>query len=290
LDFNPSGLPDLGEGNHVMIMRAGPNGEITTFSGTPDQLNMLGGLAYALPGGGGPNAGPTAGLTVIDPGTSYLYAILKRTDVATEIRLNARQREALESAEANQQQARQQQMRESIQGLSGSLQGKSQEDLQSALADRAKKMQEQVRAFTDARLKTLATILRPEQLARLRELDYQFRGPLAMGVPDVAALATLDKDQGARVAGLLKDYRQEVSKNLAFGTRTVTFQPGSAPATPPPPAPNSEEMRVKLVKADREIRISREALGAKALASLPDAQRAAWGKLAGKPFEFHPAL
>ena len=72
---------------------------------------------------------------------------LKRIDVASEIRLNARQREALETAETNQQQARQQQIRASIHGLSGSLQGKSAQELQTAMADRAKKMEEQMRSF-----------------------------------------------------------------------------------------------------------------------------------------------
>jgi len=293
IDLDPSQLPALGEGKQMVIVRAGPNGEITTFAGSPDMMvfggNGGGGLAYNLPGSGGPNAGPLAGLSVIDPGTSYLYALLKRIDVASEIHLNARQREALEAAETNQQEARKEQMKQSVQALTGSLKDKSPEDLRAAMTERAQKLREQTQGFTDARLKTLASILRPEQLARLKQLDLQFRGPLSMGVNDVAQQAALNKDQTATVAGLLKEYRQEVSKNLAFGARTVSFKPGSAPA-PAPPAPDSEEMRVKLVKADKQIRLARMSLAAKALTSLPAEQRAQWSKLTGKPFEFHPAL
>ncbi len=290
IELDPSQLPAMGEGNHVIIMRAGPNGETSAFIGSPDMMNLngAGGLAYNLPGSG-PNGGMYSGLTIIDPGVSYLYALLKRTDIATDIRLNARQREALEAAETNQQQARQQQMKQMVQGIT--LNYQNQQDIKSGLAEQVAKLKEQALSFTDTRLKTLAAILRPEQLARLKELDYQYRGPLAMGVHDVAELTTLNTELASKITGLLKEYRQEVAKNLPTGPRMISFKPGSAGApVPPPPAANSEEMRGKLVKADKEIRKSRQALGTKALATLPDPQRAQWQKLTGKPFEFHPAL
>ena len=293
IDLDPSQLSPLGEGNNVIIMRAGPNGEISTFSGSPDMVNFGGGggLAYNLPGSGGPNGGPYAGLTIIDPGVSYLYALLKRTDIGTEIRLNARQREALEAAETSQQQARQDQLKQSVQGFNISIDGSNKDDLRTAMADKIAKMQDQAKSFTDNRLKALASILRPEQMARLKELDYQYRGPLAMGMHDVATLATLNNDLATKVTGLYKEYKQEIAKNLPGGPRVVSFKQGgnaAPPATGPPP--NSEEMRGRLVKADKEIRKARVLLGAKALATIPDAQRAQWSKLTGKPFEFHPAL
>ncbi len=291
IDLDPSQLPQGGEGNHVIILRNGPNGEISTFSGSPDMINLNGGggggLAFNLPGAG---AGSNMGLAVIDPGVSYLYALLKRTDIATEIRLNARQREMLETAETSQQQARQDQMKQSIESLTQGLKNQNPQDLRATLTERAARMKEQALGFTDTRMKTLASILRPEQLARLKELDFQFRGPLAMGVQDVAQLATLNGDLAGKMTGLLKEYRQEVTKNMP-GVRTISLRPGStgAQAAPAPP-PNSEEMRGRLVKADREIRKARQVLGAKALATLPEPQRAQWSKLSGKPFEFHPAL
>jgi hypothetical protein len=292
IDLDPSTLPDLGDGKHVIIMRAGPNGEISTFAGNPDMLDFsnMGGISFGGPGMGGANRGAFANLNLIDPGTSYLYALLKRIDVGSEIRLNARQREALEAAEKNQQEARQQQMKEAVGQLTQNLQNKSPEELKSIMQERSAKMQEQSKNYADSRMKTLATILKPEQLARLKELDLQYRGPMAMGVNEIATLATLNREQSATVAGILKEYRQGVNKALGVGTRLTSFKPGSAPAAAPPAAPNSEEERVRLVKAEKEIRKSRQALGAKALGALADPQRAQWSKLTGKPFEFHPAL
>src|SRR5438270_441623 len=82
--------------------------------------------------------------------------------------------------------------------------GKHQDELKSIMQERAAKMQEQSKSYTDSRMKALATILRPEQLARLKELDLQYRGPMAMGVNDVATLATLNREQSTAVAAILK--------------------------------------------------------------------------------------
>jgi len=286
IDLDPNEIGKFGDGN-VMMFKAGPDGQIMTFGGPSMSMNGPGGLATALPD----QAPQNYGLYVIDPGVSYLYALLKRIDVGSEIRLNARQREALEAAETNAQQTRQEQLKASVQKLAASLQGQSPEELKAGLADRAAKIQDIVKGFTDTRLKTLTSILRPEQLARLKELDYQFRGPLAMGVRDVAAQTTLDADMTTKVSALLREYRATVNKNLPANPMLAMLKTrGGAPAAPPAPEPNSEEMRGRLVKADRAIRKARFELGAKALAGLPDAQRAAWAKLTGKPFEFHPAL
>ena len=93
IDVDPSQLPPLGEGNHIIINRVGPNGEFSSTVGGPEMLNLLGDGGFRL---SGPNGGAYAGLNIIDPGVTYLYALLKRIDVAQEIHLNARQREALE--------------------------------------------------------------------------------------------------------------------------------------------------------------------------------------------------
>jgi len=292
IDLDPSMLPNLGEGKHMIIMNAGPNGEINMFAGNPDMLDFsnMGGISFGVPPMGGVNRSAYANLNLIDPGTSYLYALLKRIDVASEIHLNARQREALEGAEKNQQEARQQQAKEAMAQLTQNLQGKSQDELKTLMQERAAKMQEQSKNYTDSRMRALATILRPEQLARLKELDLQYRGPMAMGVNEIATLATLNREQSTSVAAILKEYRAGVYKSLGISTRLASLKPGAAPTPPPPAAANSEEERVRLVKAEKEIRKSRQVLGARALGSLADPQRAQWQKLTGKPFEFHPAL
>src|SRR5689334_6396968 len=118
IELDGSQLPDLGNGQHVIINRVGPNGEVTTFTGGPELFNLMGPGGTVMNGGlAGMNGGSIGGLNVIDPGTSYLYALLNRTDVAQEIRLNARQREALEAAENGQQAARTQLVKDQIASL-----------------------------------------------------------------------------------------------------------------------------------------------------------------------------
>lgn len=290
IELDGSQLPPPGSGAQMIIVDAGPNGEFNAYVGSPDMFFLPGGDGFSGDIGASRNA--YAGLNIIDPGTSYLYALLKRVDVAEEIHLNARQREALDSAVTNQQELRKQQLKEGIQLGPGNIEGKSKDELTALFTERAQKMRDQQRMFSESRAKALATILKPAQLDRLKQLDLQFRGPMAMGVDEVATSAALNKDQSAKVSGILREYRQDVRKNLGFGAQTVTFRPGAeaAPPVTSAPPPDSEAERARLVKADKEIRKSRQTLGAKALASLPDPQRAQWMKLTGKPFEFHPAL
>lgn len=129
-------------------------------------------------------------------------------------------------------------------------------------------------------------------MARLKELDLQYRGPMSLGVNEVADQAAIGKELTGKVADVLKEYRQEVNKNLSFGARTVSLRQGanSGASAPAPPPPNSEEMRAKMVKAEKEIRKARVTLSAKALTLLPAQQRTQWQKISGKPFEFHPEL
>ena len=138
----------------------------------------------------------------------------------------------------------------------------------------------------------LAAILTPKQFTRLKELDLQWRGPLAMGVKDVSEQAKLTKEQSPKVSDLLKEYRQEVGKQLNFGARNIVFnQKQGAPAPPagdtkaPPPA-TPAEMQVRLEKAKKEIEKARKSLGEKALKGVADEQRAQWATLTGKPFQF----
>ncbi len=265
-----------------------PSGESHAYIGSPDMVYLPGGDGFSADAA----SGAYSGLNIIDPGTSYLYALLKRIDVAQEIHLNARQREALDEAVTNQQTSRRQLLNEAVGGIRINLQSKNKEEMQAAFSEQAQRLREQTKRFADSRMRTVAAILKPEQMARLKELDLQFRGPMSMAVDEVAAGVSLDKDQKAGVASLLSRYRQEVRKSLGVGTQGIAFKPDSVPSSPVTSAPpaDSEEKRVRLVKADKEIRKSRRELGAKALASLPDLQRAQWSKLRGKPFEFHPEL
>lgn len=94
----------------------------------------------------------------------------------------------------------------------------------------------------------------------------------------------------------LKEYRQEVSRHLQFGSRTVSFnqKQGSASAAVDPrasgPPPTPEETQAKREKARKEIEKARKTLGEKALKTVDDAQRTQWTTLTGKPFQFRTNL
>ena len=283
IELDPSQLPPPGAGGNVIIMRAGPDGQVFTFGGDPGALGMFG------PGGlmfGGPGGGFMGGLSIIDPGRSYIHQLIKRDDVRSELFITSQQREALEAAEKQQQTAQQQ----GFQALTGDLQGKSPDELRSQLTEQAKQIKEQMQNLADAKDKQLASILTPKQMNRLKELDLQFRGPLALGVKPVGDLVKLTPEQSPKEADLLKQYRQEVSQKLGFGARTASFNTkgGAAPAQPNPPSQPASpaEAQARMEKAQREIEQARKALGEKALQSVTGEQRTQWSSLTGKTFKF----
>jgi hypothetical protein len=288
-DLDPSQLPPPGEGDQVMIQMMGPDGQVMTFAGSPTSLGLLKGpdgrlLAY-------PGAGMMGGLEIVDPGRSYIHQLIKRDDVRSQLLITAKQREALDGIEKSQQTAMEQQMRQGLQVLGGDKQGKSKEELRDIVQAHLKQVHEQMQSLADERDKRLAAILTPKQMARLKELDLQWRGPLAMGVKPVADQAKLTNEQFPKVVDLLKEYRQEVSRQLSFGLRTAAFTqkpgPGASysPGAPTPPSTQAE-MQVRMEKAKREIEKARKSLGEKALHGLADVQRTQWSSLSGKPFQF----
>src|SRR5262249_22694204 len=153
-----------------------------SFLGGPGGFNIMGPNGVPMIGGG---------MDIIDPGRTYIFQLIKRDDVRSQILLTARQREALDASDKTQQDAMQQQMKLNLQHLGGDFQGKSKEEMAAAMQERAKQIQEQMKGMSDDREKRLAAILTPKQMARLKELDLQWRGPLAMGVKPVAEQAKL---------------------------------------------------------------------------------------------------
>jgi hypothetical protein len=294
IDVDPGQL-NLGSGNNIIMMKMGPDGQVMSFSGDPGSFGFMNG-----PGGFnivGPNGTMLGGgMDIIDPGRTYIYQLIKRDDVRSQILLTARQREALDASDKTQQDAMQQQMKINLQSLGSDLQGKSKEELQAAMQDRARQLQDQIKGMSDERDKRLAAILTPKQLARLKELDLQYRGPLAMGVKPVAELAKLTPEQAPKVFDLLKEYRQEVSKQFSLGVKTAGFNSKQGADSPSAsnknsaPAATQAEMQAKMEKAKKEIEKARRALGEKALKTLDDEHRAQWSTLTGRPFQFRTNL
>ena len=287
IDLDPNDLPNLGDGNQMVSVKVGPDGKVTAFTGSPDLLNGMDGIRIAGPNG----MIGIKGISVIDPGRSYLLPLLKREDVQAQLFLSPRQREALDALEKKQQTELQQQIKLTALPPIGELAGKSKEELSAMFTERAVKMREDMQALSSDRDKKMAAIVTPTQWSRLKELDLQWRGPLAMGVKEVAEQAKLTPSQTPAVAGLLKEYRQEVSKRMGTGFRTVSLGQKSAGGTPStrsenPPPTTPAEMQANMEKTAKEIEKARKALGDKALNTISSEQKAQWAALTGKPFVF----
>lgn len=286
IDLDPNDLADLG-GNQLFAVQVGPDGKITTSLGSQGVFIGPGAIRMAGPNG----MVGMKGLTIIDPGKNYALPLLKREDVQAQLFLSPRQREALDALEKNQQAELQQQIKLSALPSPGDIAGKSKEELRAVFTERAVKMREEVQALNSERDKKMAEILTPAQWARLKELDLQWRGPLAMGVKEVAEQAKLTPPQTTGVADLLKTYRQEVNKRMGMGFKTVSLaqKPGTGtplPRSETPPPTTPAEMQANLEKTAREIETARKSLGDKALTTISSEQKAQWAALTGKPFVF----
>jgi hypothetical protein len=288
IDLDVDQLSPEGEGNQMVAVRVGPDGQVMTYVFSPDAAGGLNGPKVL-----GPNGLPLmTGLPVIDPGRSYVALLIQRDDVQAHLYLTPRQREALNALTKSQQEALQQQVSQDALAMRDNIRGKSPEEIREFMTEHARKIREQKQNLDAARDQKLAAILTAAQITRLNELDKQWRGPLAMGVKEVGEQVSLTKEQSPVVADLLKQYRQEAARQQNFGFRTAPSAPqsgakASTASNDTPPLPSTPaEMQVKLEQAKKEIEKARKALGDKALNTLTPEQRRQWNGLTGKPFPF----
>lgn len=218
IELGPDQLGPVGPGGIAVIAGVGPDGKVTTFATGAGGLVLgddLNGSRFVL--GGANGMGMRLGMQIIDPGRSYIHELIQRDDVRAQLYLTAAQKEALDAAQKGQMQAIQQQAAQTFSNIKIDLNGKSPEEIQQFVTERAQKMQEQIQNLASNRDKQLAAILKPDQMARLKQLDLQWRGPLAMGVKEVAEQEKLTPEQMAPITDLLKEYRQEIAKRLRPG-------------------------------------------------------------------------
>lgn len=105
------------------------------------------------------------------------------------------------------------------------------------------------------------SVLTDAQRKRLRELELQWQGPIALTDPEVAKQVGLTEEQQAKIRGIV----QETFQSL----RPQPGQPGGAPGA------RMEEFRKAREQAEKKI-----------LEVLTPAQREKWQQMLGKPFEF----
>jgi hypothetical protein len=178
-------------------------------------------------------------------GRGGLSQLIGNESVQKELKLDDKQSEkAKELAEKMGEKARD--ARESLQGLEGE--------------ERMKKMQEINAEINTETTKAMGEFLKPEQVARLKQISYQQRGAQAFNDPEVAKKLNLSADQKTAI--------QEIEQESRTEMRSV-FQ-------------EFQNDREGAMKKMAELR--KQTL-AKVEAKLNDEQKKSWTELIGAPFE-----
>ncbi len=263
-----------------------------------------------------------------DPGVSGTSNLLTRSDVRNELALNGRQTEALTDLQNGYPAAMAQPIMSLFQKMmsegGGNPRDMSPED-QKAFGEQMRvKVQETQFAVQGEQDKKAEAVLTPAQAKRLRELDLQWRGPLALTDSALTAKLPLTADQQAKFTAMLREYRNQQQaaragmfgmgpRNAPGGARTGTgrnnAKPSSqdaapkgadaaadaAPPMPPTPGgrfvmPNPEQMQAQIEEQDKQITTLRKGMDAKALALLTPEQQQQWKAMQGRPFTFRANL
>lgn len=260
-----------------------------------------------FPGGGGGGAFFTAANSFMggmfsnatgsmDPSHSSVIEIIKRDDVRSELFVDGPQREKMMDMDKQQQQQMMQtiqDMQPKIQEFVTGLQGLSQEERQSKSQEFFGTVQTTLQQSQTDQEKKLETILRPGQMKRLHELDLRWRGPLAVSDDKVAEPYNFTTDQKAKIAEILKEFRETQRKSM---TGMQALRPatagaaGNAQTAPnqgtPPGRPTQEDMQKRMEEMMKETDKARKIGGDKVLALLTPEQAAKWQASIGKPFKF----
>ena len=183
-------------------------------------------------------------------GGASLASLLGNSGVQKELKLDDQQVDkAKDLAEKTREESR-----EKFQGL----QDLSQDE-------RRAKMQEINREINATTLKAAGEFLKPEQVARLKQISLQVRGVQAFNDPEVQKKLNLTDSQKGEI--------QAIAQESMEGARGLFSQD------------QSPEEREAAMKKIAEIR--KQAL-TKVEAKLNDEQQKTWKELIGSPFEFRP--
>ena len=227
---------------------------------------------------------------MLDPSASSTRALLKRNDVHTELALSQRQNEQIKEIESKAQNSAREKMQNNLPNATdiGSLKDLSDEDRNAKMMEMAQKAREARTAneasVTDEVDKKVETILRKEQLTRLRQLDLQWRGAMAFSDKKVADRFNLTPDQRTKVAAILSEYRK--SQNDMFTSTFAALKPASSDPNTPPQRPDPTVLEAKMTEMQEKLDKIRSAQADKVVELLTEEQKAAWTAAQGPKFAF----
>ena len=146
--------------------------------------------------------------------------------------------------------------REDMQGVRDKLQGLEGDELRTKRAEIMKEM-------NDSAVKAVGAFLKPEQIARLKQVSYHTRGAGAFSDPEVATKLNLTDTQKTDIQAINTESQSQMRE---------IFQ-------------SAQDDREGAMKKMAELR--KETLE-KASAKLNDEQQKTWKEMLGAPFEFKP--
>jgi hypothetical protein len=173
-----------------------------------------------------------------------LAQLLGNASVQQELKLEDKELEkAKELAEKMAEKAREN--REALQGLEGE--------------ERLKKQQDLTREINEATTKAMGEFLKPEQIARLKQISYQQRGAAAFSDAEVAGKLGLTDSQKTDIREIVTGAREKMPSRDDFQS-------------------DREAAMKKMAEVNKETL-------AQAESKLNDEQRKTWKEMLGAPFE-----
>ncbi len=249
----------------------------------------------------------------VDPTRSNEALLLQRNDVRSALLLSGAQQQQLDQLISQVQTnimtqamtAGRTAFQQTFKGGFKSMRGMSPQERQSAFQQMRTSMQQQINKITDDQDKQLESVLTPSQVARLHQLDMQWRSALALANPDMAKIFQLTPDQNTGIGKLLQQYRSQQQEQMRAIMQANMPAPQQMPQGLSPQQrrqyfqqrmqqmqqqiqQNQGAMTDAARKAAMTLLQVRQDLGKKVLALLTPAESAQWQKLLGAPFYFNP--
>jgi hypothetical protein len=187
--------------------------------------------------------------------------LLAMPEVQTELGITDDQKKQVQTASDEIRQ----QARQGGQGGQGggfqNFRNMTQEERTKAMADMQARFQKMAKDMDDK----LSTILKPEQMTRLKQLQLQYEGANALTTADVDTKLKISDDQKAKIQKVIDDARSQRGQRGNFN----------------PNATDAERQAAAQARRDARAKTLKDAL-----AVLDDDQLVQWGEMQGKEFKF----
>lgn len=143
-----------------------------------------------------------------------------------------------------------------------------------AQEERRTKMQELTKAMNTETEKAVAEVLKPEQMARLKQIELQRAGFAAYARPEVESALKLTSEQKEKIKTISDDANKQLAELRPMGGRGQGGGQG-----------NGGQGRGQFGQSAEKIQAVRKEANEKIVAVLTDDQKKSWKELTGSPFE-----